>query len=76
MAGAFTFTQWLMQRCREDTAIGDLARDVAHNTGWQNPETLERLLLLLEGWGAGEGTREAARKAWRLFSETTQRAKA
>jgi hypothetical protein len=76
MTGAFTFTQWLMQRCKEDTAIGDLARDVAQNTGWQNPETLERLLLLLQGWGACEGAREAAHKAWRQFSETTQRARA
>ena len=76
MAGAFSFTEWLMQRRKEDTAIGDLARDVAQNTGWQNPETLERLLLLLEGWGACEEARDAARKAWRQFSETTHRARA
>ena len=76
MTGAFTFTQWLMQRCKEDTAIGDLARDVAQNTGWQNPAPLERLLLLLQGWGACEGASEAAHKAWRQLSETTQRARA
>ena len=45
VADSLTFTQWLTRRRKDDTAIGDLARDAAQNTGRHNPETLERLLF-------------------------------
>ncbi len=67
MAKTLTFTRWLEQHRREDTAFGDFARAVARDTEWQDPGNLTALESQLQGAGCSQATLETARRAWRRY---------
>ena len=72
MAGRYTFTKWLLQYQRDATAIGDLARQVAHDPEWTDPPTLAALESQLSGAGAPRATMDIARRAWRRYASDTK----
>lgn len=65
MAG---FTAWLAHHEQQRTAIGDLARDWAHDSERPRVRTMKSMLTYLEGRGACYDALEAARKAWSAYS--------
>jgi hypothetical protein len=67
MATRFTFTKWLQQFQNESTAIGDLARQVAVDTEWQDPVTIASVESQLSGAGYSQPLLEVARRAWRRY---------
>jgi hypothetical protein len=66
--GRYTFTKWLLQRQKEATAVGDLARQVARDPEWTDPKTLAALESQLSGAGSPQATLDVARRAWRRFA--------
>jgi hypothetical protein len=67
MAEQGGFTRWLMQYRGEQTAFGDLAREVARDTEWEEPASLDALESQLRGAGRPDATIEVARRAWRRY---------
>ncbi len=70
-----TFTKWLLQHRGEETAIGDLARQVARDTEWTDPRTLSALESELLGAGCPQTVLETARRAWHRYVADAPRAK-
>jgi len=68
VAGRYTFTKWLLQRQKEATAVGDLARQVARDPEWTDPKTLAALESQLSGAGSPQATLDVARRAWRRYA--------
>mgnify|MGYP001464050002 CR=1 FL=1 len=68
MAGRFPFTKWLLQFQKDSTAVGDLARRVAHDSEWTDPPTLEALESQLLGAGCPQAILDVARRAWRRYA--------
>ena len=74
MSGRLTFTRWLMQFRGEDTALGDLARQVAADPEWADPLALPALESVLRGAGCSETVLDVARRGWRRYaSDATPR---
>lgn len=67
-AGRYTFTKWLLQYQRDTTAVGDLARRVAHDPEWTDPLTLAALESQLLGAGCPQAILDVARRAWRRYA--------
>jgi hypothetical protein len=67
MAEVLRFTKWLMQYRGEETALGDLARQVAQDPEWQDPGSLAALESALQGAGCSMATLQTARRAWRRY---------
>jgi hypothetical protein len=74
-ADVLTFTKWLLQHRGEETAIGDLARQVAQDAEWTDPLTLSALESTLLGAGCSGAVLETARRAWRRYAADAPRAK-
>jgi len=72
MDGGYPFTKWLSQYQGEATAIGDLARQVAHDPEWTDPPTLAALESQLSGAGSPPATVDVARRAWRRYTSDTK----
>ncbi len=70
-----TFTKWLLQHRAEETAIGDLARQVARDPEWTDPATLPALESALLGAGCPKHVLETARRAWRRYTADAPRAR-
>jgi hypothetical protein len=68
MASRLTFTRWLMQYRGEETAVGDLARQVAQDVEWEDPRSLDALESALLGAGCAPAVLETARRAWRRYA--------
>jgi hypothetical protein len=68
MADAYTFTRWLMQYRAEETALGDLARQVSEDAEWQDPQSLAALESTLQGAGCSQVVLQQARRAWRRYA--------
>jgi len=67
-AGRLPFTRWLLQHQREETAFGDLARQVARDPEWTDPSNLAGLESQLLGAGRPQAVLETARRAWRRYA--------
>lgn len=65
MAG---FTAWLLSHKKQQTALGDLARDWSRDSERPRVRTQGALLTHLERRGACRGALDAARKAWCAYS--------
>ncbi len=74
-ADLLTFTKWLLQLRGEETAIGDLARQVAEDPEWTDPHTLSALESTLLGAGCSGAVLETARRAWRRYAADAPRVK-
>jgi hypothetical protein len=57
----------LVQHRAEETAVGDLARQVAQDAEWEDPRSLEALESALLGAGRPPAVLETARRAWRRY---------
>jgi hypothetical protein len=59
-----SFRRWLDQFSRDESAIGDLARDVAADPDWPVPTDLELIFLHMAELDASDNALEALRAAW------------
>jgi len=66
--GGFTFSKWLTQFRSEQTALGDLARQVERDTDWQDPPSLAALESALLGAGRPQVEVQTARRAWHRYT--------
>jgi hypothetical protein len=57
-----------MQYRGEETVLGDLARRVAADAEWENPQSLAALESSLQGAGCSPDFLQFARRAWRRYS--------
>jgi len=65
-----SFRRWLVQFGREESAIGDLARDVRADPGWPSgPGLLARYQVHLQEAGAAPDALEALRSAWLRYQQ-------
>ncbi len=62
-----TFTAWLLQRRGEETAFGELARRVAADAEWVDPQSLGALESTLQGAGCSQAVMQTARRAWQRY---------
>ncbi|AWK09973.1 hypothetical protein DDQ41_14880 [Streptomyces spongiicola] len=63
------FRAWLMRHVGEQSAIGDLARDVRDDAEWPEgePESFELYNEYLDSMNACEGALDALEKAWSRY---------
>lgn len=62
------FSKWLKGRRHEDTAIGDLARDMLRDADWpKRAKTYSTYRKHLEDTGACDNALKTLARAWELF---------
>lgn len=67
---ALSFRTWLRQFRRDETALGDLARDVLADPDWpRGPGSLARYEAHLEDAGACNAAVSALREAWARYEQ-------
>jgi len=64
-----SFREWLCQFRRDDTALGDLARDAAADPAWPASDDLEVVFLHLVEVGAYDSALEALDVAWTRWAD-------
>ncbi|MFC9751985.1 YozE family protein [Streptomyces sp. NPDC056921] len=69
MTSTQSFTAWLKTHAKDDSAIGDLARDVAADPDWPTGKQLKGQRDYLHEVGAVPAAVETLERAWRLYSE-------
>ncbi|MFG2774729.1 YozE family protein [Streptomyces sp. NPDC048350] len=69
---SFDFRAWLLRHVDEQSAAGDLARDVRVDDQWPEgePESLDLYSEHLEYMGASRAALEALEVAWGRYAET------
>ncbi|MFE5806298.1 YozE family protein [Streptomyces sp. NPDC056491] len=68
MAKHQSFTTWLKTHRKDDTAIGDLARDVAADPDWPSRRGLSGQRTYLEDRGAIPRAIATLERAWEAYS--------
>lgn len=69
-AAKVSFRQWLKQFTADESATGDLARDVHADRSWpRGPGSLARYAAYLEDADACDGALEALRAAWARYEQ-------
>ncbi|WP_326679918.1 YozE family protein [Streptomyces sp. NBC_01237] len=61
------FTSWLKTHSKAESAIGDLARDVAADPDWPSRQRLNGQRGYLEDRGAIPAAVETLERAWELY---------
>jgi YozE SAM-like fold len=70
------FREWLRQFERDETAIGDLARDAAGDHEWpRGPSSLDAVMRHLADCGANDAAFEALGRAWEKWHATQRPAR-
>ena len=64
-----SFSSWLKRQRHKDSAVGDLSRDVCHDSDWPRGRTLKRFLDYLTGRYACPGAIQALQQAWAEFEQ-------
>jgi len=65
-----SFNKWLKSQRSADTAVGDLARDVAYDAGFPKRGSLQTYVKHLEHKYACDGARYALTAAWSQWQES------
>ncbi|MFB7240442.1 MULTISPECIES: YozE family protein [unclassified Streptomyces] len=69
MTRSQSFTTWLKGHVKDNSAIGDLARDVAADRDWPSRRQLKGQREYLESRGAIPAAVETLERAWSLYEE-------
>lgn len=67
VATPISFTTWLKAYRRQDSPIGDLARDVASDETWPVSGDLQTYETYLNSMNAIDGAHTALRNAWARY---------
>lgn len=67
------FTTWLQAHAKDESAIGDLARDVASDPYWPSHRQLSGQRDYLEERGAIPAAVETLERAWELYEAQQER---
>jgi hypothetical protein len=67
------FTAWLKMHAKDESAIGDLARDVAADPDWPSRRQLSGQREYLEERGAIPAAVETLERAWGLYEARQER---